>query len=427
MHKKWFSTGRYLYDEAKQPPPTTPVNKQRHQIWQVLEPRWKNFKSQVTEIRSILNRYNSQFSYHAEKAKESIREANKKIAEQEREGSDQRLNYNKDVETSGKIEDLPSQRELHRRKWSRKLEFYLDSLQETIFTATRALNDVTGYSSIQKLRKSIDLMEKTLEDSRVALKILKEKYADAIEERTKSQTELNELLQRKSSWSPVELERFTELYKNDATNLKREQELKEQVRIKEATQEEVSDDLYRAILTRYHEEQIWSDKIRRTSTWGTFILMGVNIILFLVFQLLLEPWKRRRLTRSFEDKVKKALDQYAVDQNLKLEEMSANLNKEVKLSKSAIETTPEVKEIPFYNPSNDQQTVVSKDHSLNASPDTQPKISIRGLLDWIKQLGLKFRPSNFFQVHSQTTLTNLQLYIYSSLLLIMGALSTSLL
>lgn len=425
VHSKCFSTDRYLYNEAKQPPPTTPTNKQRQNIWQLLEPRWKTFKSQVTEIRSVLNRYNSQFSYHAEKAKESIREANKKIAEQEREGSDQRLNYNKDIETSGKIEDLPSQRELHRRKWSRKLEFYLDSLQETIFTATRALNDVTGYSSIQRLRKSIDLMEKTLEGSRVALTMLKEKYADAIEERTKSQKELNELLQRKNSWSPVELERFTELYKNDATNLRREQQLKEEVRIKEAKQEEVSDDLYRAILTRYHEEQIWSDKIRRTSTWGTFILMGVNIMLFLVFQLLLEPWKRRRLTRSFEDKVKAALDQYAVDQNLKLEEMSANLNKEVNASKLAPGSTPEMRDDPLQNLSDDQHTFVPKDHSLNSPPFMQPKISIRSLLDWIQELALKFRPSTLFQVHSQTTMTNLQLYVYSSLLLIIGALSTS--
>lgn len=425
VHSKYFSTCRYLYNEAKQPSPTTPTNKQGQNIWQLLEPCWKTFKSQVTEIRSVLNRYNSQFSYHAEKAKEAIREANKKIAEQEREGNDQRLNYNKDVETSGKIEDLPSQRELHRRKWSRKLEFYLDSLQETIFTATRALNDVTGYSSIQRLRKSIDLMEKTLEGSRVALTILKEKYADAIEERTKSQKELNELLQRKNSWSPVELERFTVLYKNDATNLKREQQLKEEVRIKEAKQEEVSDDLYRAILTRYHEEQIWSDKIRRTSTWGTFILMGVNIMLFLVFQLLLEPWKRRRLTRSFEDKVKAALDQYAVDQNLKLAEMSANLNKEVNASKLALGSTPEMRDDTLQNLSDDQHTFVEKDHSLNSPPFMRPKISIRSLLDWIEELALKFRPSTLFQVHSQTTMTNLQLYVYSSLLLIIGALSTS--
>lgn len=36
--------------------------------------------------------------------------------------------------------------------------------------------------------------------------------------------------------------------------------------------------------------------------------MGFNVFLFLVVQLGLEPWKRRRLVGSFEDKVKSALE-----------------------------------------------------------------------------------------------------------------------
>lgn len=50
------------------------------------------------------------------------------------------------------IGNLPSQKETRRYQLSKKLEEYLDSLQDTIFTATRALNDVTGYSSIEQLK-----------------------------------------------------------------------------------------------------------------------------------------------------------------------------------------------------------------------------------------------------------------------------------
>lgn len=60
---------------------------------------------------------------------------------------------------------------------------------------------------------------------------------------------------------------------------------------------------------RYHEEQIWSDKIRRASTWGTFALMGVNVLLFVVVQVGLEPWRRKRLVKGFEEKVKEAVEQ----------------------------------------------------------------------------------------------------------------------
>lgn len=44
------------------------------------------------------------------------------------------------------------------------------------------------------------------------------------------------------------------------------------------------------------------------STWGTWGLMGVNVLLFLIFQIAVEPWRRRRLVKGFEDKVVEALE-----------------------------------------------------------------------------------------------------------------------
>lgn len=72
--------------------------------------------------------------------------------------------------------------------------------------------------------------------------------------------------------------------------------------------ESAAANLSASILARYHEEQIWSDKIRRMSTWGTWGLMGVNVLLFLVFQIGVEPWRRKRLVKGFEDKVMEALE-----------------------------------------------------------------------------------------------------------------------
>lgn len=82
---------------------------------------------------------------------------------------------------------------------------------------------------------------------------------------------------------------------------------KEQLESIERKAEEAASRLSASILARYHEEQIWSDKIRRMSTWGTWGLMGVNVLLFLVFQVLIEPWRRKRLVIGFEDKVMEAL------------------------------------------------------------------------------------------------------------------------
>ena len=44
------------------------------------------------------------------------------------------------------------------------------------------------------------------------------------------------------------------------------------------------------------------------STWGTWGLMGVNVLLFLIFQIAVEPWRRSRLVKGFEDKVVEALE-----------------------------------------------------------------------------------------------------------------------
>lgn len=140
----------------------------------------------------------------------------------------------------------------------------------------------------------------------------KENYTAAINRRSTSQREVNELLQRKHAWSSTDLERFTHLYRNDHTNEVAENEAQISLSMAEREAEEAATKLSKNILSRYHEEQVWSDKIRRMSTWGTWGLMGVNVLLFLVFQIGVEPWRRKRLVKGFEEKVMEALEKEKV-------------------------------------------------------------------------------------------------------------------
>ena len=144
--------------------------------------------------------------------------------------------------------------------------------------------------------------------TRNALQKAREDYTVAIGQRSSSQREVNELLQRKHAWTPNDLERFTELYRSDHANEQAETAAQENLLTVERRNEEAAAKLSASILARYHEEQIWSDKIRRMSTWGTWGLMGVNVLLFLVFQIGVEPWRRKRLVKGFEDKVMEALE-----------------------------------------------------------------------------------------------------------------------
>lgn len=184
----------------------------------------------------------------------------------------------------------------------------MDQLQGNIFIASQRLNDLTGYSGIEALKTRIAGLESRVRAAQEAVRTERNVYKSTVADRASTQREVTTLLARKDTWTPSDLERFTSLYRMDHTNEQAVQEASTRLAEAERESEHAASELSKTILSRYHEEQIWSDKIRRMSTWGTWGLMGVNILLFLVFQLGLEPWRRQRLVRGFEDKVREALE-----------------------------------------------------------------------------------------------------------------------
>ncbi|KAL2402598.1 Sensitive to high expression protein 9-like protein, mitochondrial [Exophiala dermatitidis] len=204
-------------------------------------------------------------------------------------------------------EKLPSDLSARYSHLRTRFTHFMDNFQTHIFTASRRLNDLTGYSGIEALKNEIERQEAVVQECRQAVKQAREKYTQAIATRSTTQREVNDLLHRKHTWSPTDLERFTSLYRSDHANEQAEAAAAKEVADAEARYEEASTRLARAILARYHEEQIWSDKIRQMSTWGTWGLMGLNVLLFVVFQIAIEPWRRKRLVKGFEEKVELAL------------------------------------------------------------------------------------------------------------------------
>lgn len=153
------------------------------------------------------------------------------------------------------------------------------------------------------------IAETYVRETRAEVRAAKEAYQAAINRRSASQREVNELLQRKHAWSPSDLERFASLYRSDHANEQAETAAQERLTKAERVADEAQSLLTKSILSRYHEEQIWSDKIRSASTWVTWALMGFNVFLFVIVQLGLEPWRRRRLVGSFEEKVREVVQE----------------------------------------------------------------------------------------------------------------------
>lgn len=142
-----------------------------------------------------------------------------------------------------------------------------------------------------------------MNEIRQAARQAKEVYDEAVSQRAKSQREVNDLLQRKSSWTDDDVGRFTLLVRQDHLFEQAEAKAKAEAHSSEDAVEKEFNELMRTILARYHEEQVWSDKIRSASTYGSLAVLGMNLVVFILAIILVEPWKRKRLLETFEKRV----------------------------------------------------------------------------------------------------------------------------
>ncbi|KAJ2903776.1 hypothetical protein MKZ38_009342 [Zalerion maritima] len=212
-------------------------------------------------------------------------------------------------------DELPSLSESRRDRISAAIQTFMDNSQRVATETSSWASSATGtsYRAIERLKKQNADLETELAKSRDNLTVCRKEYQSIVSRRLQTQREVNTLLARKDGWTPQDLERFTSLYRDDHTLDASVNAASQALATAERETEQLRERLITGILGRYHEEQIWSDRIRRLSTWGTWGLMGVNVLLFFVFQFGAEPWRRRRLVHGFEEKVaegvKKVLDE----------------------------------------------------------------------------------------------------------------------
>ncbi|KAG5461668.1 MAG: Mdm33 family-domain-containing protein, partial [Olpidium bornovanus] len=90
------------------------------------------------------------------------------------------------------------------------------------------------------------------------------------------------------------------LYRREHGDEQSEKVAAEEHRAAEQAVERAREAYVEAIRERYHEEQSWSDRVRGAATYGTWALMGVNVLLFLLVQTVFEPRKRDKLVARFE-------------------------------------------------------------------------------------------------------------------------------
>ncbi|KAF1942985.1 hypothetical protein EJ02DRAFT_443611 [Clathrospora elynae] len=200
-------------------------------------------------------------------------------------------------------EYLPSHRERQRWHLSKRFSEVMDELLPKLAVVTQKVNTYTGtdYSGVEALRREIIEQEKLVKARRLAIDSAKQALDTALAHQATSQKEVVALLERKHSWSSSDLERYMALIRSEHINDKAVGEAKEAVANAETALEDARAQLEKRERAQYHEEQIWSDTIRRNSTWVTFGLMGVNIFLLLLSLAILEPWRRKRMVKEIKN------------------------------------------------------------------------------------------------------------------------------
>jgi sensitive to high expression protein 9 len=185
----------------------------------------------------------------------------------------------------------------------------MDKFQSRALTATQRINDLTGYTAIEAIKAHNSQLEQDHSAAQRRLRNARNNYKSLNAHRAATQREVTTLLARQATWTPPDLERFTTLYRLDHELETQVTAASAELTDAETDEARLGGELIAGILKRYHEEQIWSDRIRRQSTWGTWGLMGVNVLLFLVLQFFAEPWRRKRLMRGIAENERGVMDE----------------------------------------------------------------------------------------------------------------------
>lgn len=137
-------------------------------------------------------------------------------------------------------------------------------------------NAYSGYEEVLEAKAQVLESEVELKQLREEQSLLRQEYMKAVSRRAGSQQTVNKLLQRREDWSDADLNAYMDLVKSEHVEARGEREATERYESIGQRVNAAWDDVVRKTLERYHQEQIWSDRVRAGSTYGSMIIAGLN-------------------------------------------------------------------------------------------------------------------------------------------------------
>ncbi|WFD46758.1 sensitivity to high expression protein she9 [Malassezia furfur] len=165
-------------------------------------------------------------------------------------------------------------------------------------------NVMSGYENILHHKEQVELESARLKELQEQKNEAKSAYVNAVAERSAAQRKISDLLTRKASWNDSDLIEYTKLLHSEHSFAKAEERSEQEYEQAEDRMERGFDDLMRSVMRRYHEEHLWSDRVRSVSSYVSLGMGALNVLIFMLALLLVEPFKRRKLARTLEERIK---------------------------------------------------------------------------------------------------------------------------
>lgn len=153
----------------------------------------------------------------------------------------------------------------------------------------------SGMREMYQLKEKVDKSSFEFDEKQRHVVEARSELSGALKAWEESQGQHTKLLQARDKWTPDQAQEFASLVQAEVTVRNNLEEAKKNLSKRESQQASAQMEYMNDLRRRYHEEQIWQDKWRVLSTFGTWGLIVLNSIVFLGSQYMTQLRETRRL------------------------------------------------------------------------------------------------------------------------------------
>jgi hypothetical protein len=135
---------------------------------------------------------------------------------------------------------------------------------------------------VNRLKNEISELEQRLAKAQGDYRGLRTQHTSTQEEYHRIQTEINTLSSSKSTWSDDQFRYFQNMLASDRIISNKLAVLETKMREGEQQVDVGLRELMEGLRRRFHEEQLWTDRIRMLSMWSTIAILTANSLIFLI-------------------------------------------------------------------------------------------------------------------------------------------------